>query len=211
MKQTRVSPPLSATVSAKDIRIISRVTKTLLARGMPLNIIDTILDAYYTNERRGLPTIHYYFREGCGSGSISATISINNEEVVIKFRRNWMGGGDDNRKVYEYSGKYGHVDGTNGTNYGIIKIDRVTIDGEDNPVELYFDLYQFDYTLCTDWGQDIPNDLYAGGGCHSNESNNAHLILNRNCLLNGDYPDEKRCIQQIDGRKFCRTNKQYHM
>lgn len=74
-------------------------------------------------------------------------------------------------------------------------------------VSFFFDCYQFHFTLQTEWGADLPIPLYCGGGCNSNEFNNAHIMLNRMCAPCKDQSeDDRKIIDKIDGLKFRRVS-----
>lgn len=189
------NPPFSSIVSPKDCRIISQITSSLTSVGIPLDIINMILSFYYADEK--VNTIYYTFSEGCGSGHNYAKMKINADNVYIEYRSGWMGG-KTNNMIFSFQGKYMHIDGTNGCNYGVIHINKIIITTTDDQkkkeknVDFFFDCYQFYFTLQTEWGADLPIALYAGGGCSSNEFNNAHIILNRMC-----YQGERKDIGKI--------------
>ena len=214
--------PTPSSVSPDDLRFISQVTKVLLEYHIPCDIITKILSFSYKSYN--LQNRYWEFQEGCGSGSDTVLLRITSSgcaEIILK--RMWMG--SDNKYI-KCSGKYKSIYSSNGVSYGLLVIDSVVKQvienfkaGEQNIIlspkegeqgHLYFDFIQFDKWIHTEWGQDVPINLYAGGGCYSNEIFNAILKLNNSINYTKDE-ETKEITRMCEGIKLEETSETKYM
>lgn len=179
---------ISSEISPDDIKIISQVTKSLLEKQIPYDIITKIIQLCYISSES--EDKYYSFGESCGSGSDIVLIKLKqNGNIGIILESYWMGG--DNNRLITCKGEYKHIYGSNGVSFGLLVINSIRKRRigffDDARVEekiylqnIYFDFLQFDKWMDTEWGQDLPINLnlYIGGGCQSVMFFNAYLCLN---------------------------------
>jgi hypothetical protein len=184
---------ISAEITDDDIKFIAQVTKSFLEKGIPYDIITRIVELCY--KKRENEYRYWDFSQECGSGGDLILMKMSKlGDVEIICQHLWMA---VNNRFMVCSGKYKPVYGSNGVSYGLIIIDTIlkreiinfkaekseTIlspSQKDHPNEIYFDFIQFDKYLKTEWGENVPINLYIAGGGQSTEQFNAYIALNTN-------------------------------
>ena len=203
----RVLHQISSEVRIDDIEYISQVTKCLLEYHIPFDIITKILELSYESDC--VNNRYWEYSRGCGSGGDNVLLTITSlGNVELIWKSMWMGG---NNKYVKCTGKYHDICGRNGVTYGLIIINSIvkqsitgfTVSEQEklDINELYFDFIQFDKRMKTEWGEDIPIGLYAGGGCYSSVLFNAFLTSNNMCNVKNNI-QERELYMLYDGLKL---------
>lgn len=198
-----ISPlcPTSSEISQEDINTISQITKSLLQVNIPYDVITKIIkECYKTNENEDR---YFQFSEGCESGGDHVLMKLScTGKVELLYRSMWI---DNKNKLIICTGRYQNIWGTNGITYGLIIIESIIkrpiknlkaqeeeiILTPDSENDIFFDFFQFDKWIQTEFGQDLPINLYANGGCYSIEHFNAYMTVNTrfNAVIKDEYKE----------------------
>lgn len=180
----------SSQITNDDIRFITYITKSLLENGLPTEIINKIIKLAYTTNHNEFR--YWEFHQHCGSGGdiiLMKMSSMGDVEIICKHM--WM---SNNNRFMICKGKYTPVYGSNGISYGLVVIKSIIkrsivdfkVDSHEENIlhedtgEIYFDFLLFDKIIKSEWGENIPLNLYWANGGQSTEHFNAYINLNQN-------------------------------